>query len=128
MGTIADWYLRGSIKRRHIAVSTFSMHAHYMTRHLSKIFFVEATAVDTLQNQFSGYGSTTQTIARTLDKLSLKEPLEAWSNETISLVVNAFTDEKFPTVIALKYLSLFPSPLPIFSHYKLTCPLLIQQN
>ncbi|MCJ1486155.1 hypothetical protein MMC06_006331, partial [Schaereria dolodes] len=71
----------GSIKRRHIAV--------------------KATAVDTLQNQFSGYGSTTQTIARTLDKLSLKEPLEAWSNETISLVVNAFTDEKFPTVIAL---------------------------
>ncbi|MCJ1254895.1 hypothetical protein MMC24_002711 [Lignoscripta atroalba] len=61
----------------------------------------EATAVETLQNQFSGYGSTTSTISRTLDKLSLKEPLEAWSDATISLVVNTFTDEKFPTVIAL---------------------------
>ena len=27
--------------------------------------------------------------------------MEAWSHETISSVVNAFTDEKFPTVIAL---------------------------
>jgi ribosome-binding ATPase YchF (GTP1/OBG family) len=31
----------------------------------------------------------------------LKEPLENWSDETIEKVVNAFTDEKFPTVIAL---------------------------
>ncbi|KAH6649936.1 P-loop containing nucleoside triphosphate hydrolase protein [Chaetomium tenue] len=71
----------GSIKRRHIAV--------------------KATAVETLQNQFSGYGSTSSVVARTLDKLGLKEPLEEWSNETIDRVVNAFTDEKFPTVIAL---------------------------
>lgn len=88
----------GSIKRRHIAV--------------------KATAVETLQNQFSGYGSTAQVVARTLDKLGLKEPLEDWSgtgfyptfvsiytnppkDETIDRVVNAFTDEKFPTVIAL---------------------------
>ena len=49
----------GSIKRRHIAV--------------------KATAVETLQNQFSGYGSTAQVVARTLDKLALKEPLEDWS-------------------------------------------------
>lgn len=49
----------GSIKRRHIAV--------------------KATAVETLQNQFSGYGSTAQVVARTLDKLGLKEPLEDWS-------------------------------------------------
>jgi len=33
--------------------------------------------------------------------LQLKEPLEHWSDETISKVVNAFTDEKFPTVLAL---------------------------
>ena len=40
-------------------------------------------------------------MARTLDQLKLKEPLEAWTPETISSVVNAFTDEKFPTVFAL---------------------------
>jgi ribosome-binding ATPase YchF (GTP1/OBG family) len=40
-------------------------------------------------------------VARTLDRLGLKEPLEHWSDETIDKVVNAFTDEKFPTVIAL---------------------------
>ena len=61
----------------------------------------EANPVETLQNQFSGYGSTPQTVARTLDHLELKEPLESWSPETISSVVNAFTDEKFPTVFAL---------------------------
>ncbi|KAH6683038.1 GTP-binding protein-like protein [Halenospora varia] len=71
----------GSIKRRHIAV--------------------KATAVETLQGQFSGYGSTAPVIARTLDRMNLKEPLEHWSDETIDKVVNAFTDEKFPTVIAL---------------------------
>ncbi|KAL2119561.1 hypothetical protein VTJ04DRAFT_6522 [Mycothermus thermophilus] len=71
----------GSIKRRHVAV--------------------KATAVETLQNQFSGYGSTAAVVARTLDKLGLKEPLEEWDEETIDRVVNAFTDEKFPTVLAL---------------------------
>lgn len=71
----------GSIKRRHIAI--------------------KGNAVDTLQGQFSGYGSTHATVAKTLDKLQLKEPLEHWSDETVSKVVNAFTDEKFPTVIAL---------------------------
>ncbi|KAH7407517.1 GTP-binding protein-like protein [Cadophora sp. MPI-SDFR-AT-0126] len=75
---MAKW---GSIKRRHIAV--------------------KATAVETLQGQFSGYGSTASVVARTLDKLGLKEPLEHWSDETVDKVVNAFTDEKFPTVIAL---------------------------
>ncbi len=40
-------------------------------------------------------------MARCLDRLSLKEPLEKWSNETVEFVVNAFVDEKFPTVIAL---------------------------
>ena len=61
----------------------------------------ETTAIETLQNQFSGYGSTSQIVARTLARLSLKEPLEHWSSETITLVVNAFIDEKFPMVIAL---------------------------
>ena len=71
----------GSIKRRHVAL--------------------KANPVDTLQNQFSGYGSSTQTVARTLSRLAIKEPLESWSPETVSAIVKAFTDEKFPTVFAL---------------------------
>lgn len=63
--------------------------------------FIEANPVETLQGQFSGYGSTRTLVARVLDKLNLKEPLENWSDETVEKVVNAFTDEKFPTVIAL---------------------------
>ena len=55
----------------------------------------------TLQNQFSGYGSTANVVARCLDKLAIKEPLQDWSDETIERVVNTFTDEKFPTVFAL---------------------------
>lgn len=62
---------------------------------------IESTAVETLQTQFSGYGSTSKIVARCLDRINLKEPLEEWSNETISKVVVAFIDEKFPTVIAL---------------------------
>jgi len=49
----------GSIKRRHVAV--------------------KATAAETLQAQFSGYGSTMAIVQRTLDKLQLKEPLEEWT-------------------------------------------------
>jgi ribosome-binding ATPase YchF (GTP1/OBG family) len=57
--------------------------------------------METLQNQFSGYGSTPSTVARCLDRLALKEPLEEWSDETVEQVVQAFIDEKFPTVFAL---------------------------
>lgn len=71
----------GSIKRRHIAI--------------------KANAVDTLQGQFSGYGSTSSIVARCLDRINLKEPLENWSDATIEKMVNAFVDEKFPTVLAL---------------------------
>lgn len=71
----------GSIKRRHVAI--------------------KANPVDTLQGQFSGYGSTRDVVARTLDRLALKEPLDAWSNETISRVVDQFVEEKFPIVLAL---------------------------
>lgn len=71
----------GSIRRRHMAI--------------------KASPVDTLQGQFSGYGSTSSLVARTLDKLALKEPLEDWDEATVDKVVGAFTDEKFPTVIAL---------------------------
>jgi hypothetical protein len=61
----------------------------------------ESNAVDTLQKQFAGYGSTSQTVARCLDRTGIKEPLEEWSDETVEVVVNAFIDEKFPTVFAL---------------------------
>lgn len=53
------------------------------------------------ETQFSGYGSTSHIVACTLDRLGIKQPLEHWSEETISAVVNTFTDEKFPTVFAL---------------------------
>ncbi|KAL2378562.1 hypothetical protein RJZ90_005923 [Blastomyces dermatitidis] len=72
---------RGSIKRRHTAT--------------------KATPVETLQNQFSGYGSTSKIVARCLDRLDIKEPLQEWSDETVERVVVAFIDEKFPTVLAL---------------------------
>ena len=62
---------------------------------------IKATAVETLQGQFSGYGATSTVINRTLDRSGVKEPLEDWSNETVEKVVHAFVDEKFPTVIAL---------------------------
>ncbi|OXV10609.1 hypothetical protein Egran_01630 [Elaphomyces granulatus] len=78
---MGKWSIWGSIKRRHVAI--------------------KATPVETLQNQFSGYGSTSQIVARCLGRLALKEPLEQWSDETIEKVVNAFVDEKFPTVFAL---------------------------
>src|SRR6201999_2042073 len=79
----------------------------------------EATAVETLQNQFSGYGSTSKVVAKCLDRSGIKEPLEKWSNETIEAVVNAFTDEKFPTVIALNKIDhpdadkVFPYPIDL---------------
>ena len=40
-------------------------------------------------------------MARCLDRLQLKEPLQDWTDDTIEKVVNAFVDEKFPTVVAL---------------------------
>ena len=40
-------------------------------------------------------------VARCLDRLGLKEPLQDWPNETIEKVVITFVEEKFPTVLAL---------------------------
>lgn len=71
----------GGVKRRHVAV--------------------KATPVETLQGQFSGYGANGAVIARTLDRLQLKQPLQDWDDETVQKVVEAFVDEKFPTVLAL---------------------------
>jgi ribosome-binding ATPase len=40
-------------------------------------------------------------VSRSLERAQIKDPLETWTDETIEKVVSAFTDEKFPTVIAL---------------------------
>lgn len=86
-GEIVAWILGNlmqrwpSVRRRHVAV--------------------KATAVETLQGQFSGYGATSTVVVRALDRAKIREPLEEWSDETVALIVNAFVDEKFPTVIAL---------------------------
>ncbi|KAF5103868.1 hypothetical protein D0Z03_000044 [Geotrichum reessii] len=72
----------GSIKRRHTAT--------------------KSSTIDTLQNQFSGYGSTAKTVARALASIKTKlPPLEEWTDDDIKTVVRAFTNEKFPTVLAL---------------------------
>ncbi|KAF2722509.1 P-loop containing nucleoside triphosphate hydrolase protein [Polychaeton citri CBS 116435] len=75
---MAKW---GSVKRRHAAI--------------------KGNNVETLQSQFSGYGSTSAIIARVMDKLVIKQPLNEWDDELVEQVVNTFVDEKFPTVIAL---------------------------
>ncbi|KAK5944246.1 hypothetical protein PMZ80_003527 [Knufia obscura] len=72
----------GSIRRRHVAI--------------------KGNAVDTLQGQFSGYGSNRDTVVRTIERAGVtKEALEHWSDEAVGHVVESFVDEKFPTVLAL---------------------------
>lgn len=72
----------GSIKRRHTAT--------------------KSSAVDTLQNQFSGYGSTTDLVNRALSSIDEQlGPLEKWTDEQVSTVVRAFVRTKFPTVLSL---------------------------
>ncbi|EMC99324.1 hypothetical protein BAUCODRAFT_146288 [Baudoinia panamericana UAMH 10762] len=84
---IVSWVLRnlmtkwGGVKRRHIAV--------------------KASAVETLQGQFSGYGATKAIVIRTLDRVNTKLPLQEWDDAMVERVVNAFVDTKFPTVLAL---------------------------
>ena len=88
-GEIVRWILGnlrekwGSVRRRHVAV--------------------KSTAVETLQGQFSGYGATREVVVRALERagVGLKEGLEEWDEGTIERVVDAFVDEKFPTVLAL---------------------------
>ncbi|KAJ3328199.1 hypothetical protein HDU76_010406, partial [Blyttiomyces sp. JEL0837] len=76
----------GSIVRRH--VSTGSQPA------------------ETLQLQFSGYGSNLLITQRALDRSGIKEPLDTWDDDTIKKMVDAFLDERFPTVIALNKIDL----------------------
>jgi len=39
-----------------------------------------------------------------MDKLGLNEPLENWDDETLHKVVEAFLDERFPTIVVSKNL------------------------
>lgn len=85
----------GSIARRHTAT--------------------KSSVVDTLANQFSGYGATKELVARAISLAEAQaakkfevEPgkpalpaLEHWQDEHIDLVVRCFTAEKFPTVLSL---------------------------
>lgn len=43
-------------------------------------------------------GANSIMVAKALDKLNLKEPLEQWSDETIERVISSFMDEKFPSM------------------------------
>jgi len=61
----------------------------------------KSTAIETLQTQFSGYGSTSAVVAKFMDKLGIKDPLETWDDDMVRKVVNGFMDERFPTVVAL---------------------------
>lgn len=61
----------------------------------------KSSAVDTLQQQFGGYGSHASMIQRALGRIPGLPPLEQWDNEWITEVVKSFMQEKFPTVLAL---------------------------
>jgi hypothetical protein len=58
-----------------------------------------AQPAETLQLQFSGYGANLHITQMAVDKSGVKDPLDTWTDETISKVVDAFLDVRFPTVI-----------------------------
>jgi ribosome-binding ATPase YchF (GTP1/OBG family) len=62
--------------------------------------------VDTLQSQFSGYGTNRAIVNKVLDKFENKEPLESWDKDTLKKLVDVFLDVRFPTVIALNKIDL----------------------
>ncbi|KAG2217485.1 hypothetical protein INT45_010771 [Circinella minor] len=62
---------------------------------------IKSNVVDTLQTQFSGYGSVASVVQKAMDKSGIKTPLETWDEETVKKVVDNFMDVRFPTVIAL---------------------------
>ncbi|TPX59486.1 threonine---tRNA ligase [Spizellomyces sp. 'palustris'] len=76
----------GNIVRRHVAL--------------------KAPIGETLQTQFSGYGSNLSMANRALDRSGIKEALENWDDETLGRLVDAFLDERFPTVVALNKIDL----------------------
>ncbi|KAF9155484.1 hypothetical protein BG015_009676 [Linnemannia schmuckeri] len=67
---------------------------------------VKASTAETLHNQFSGYGATLSLVQKSLDRSGVKEPMDTWEKETITKIVDAFLEERFPTVIALNKIDL----------------------
>ncbi|KAJ3315287.1 hypothetical protein HDV04_003680 [Boothiomyces sp. JEL0838] len=62
--------------------------------------------VETLQGQFSGYGTNRLIMNQILDKFPNKDPLETWSDEVVQQLVDVFLDVRFPTVVALNKIDL----------------------
>lgn len=74
----------GSIVRRHVAT--------------------KSSAVDTIQNQFSGYGSRPLMLQKVFDRLAMNSEaarIEHWTLEQVREMVGVFVDVRFPTVISL---------------------------
>ncbi|KAI8802297.1 P-loop containing nucleoside triphosphate hydrolase protein [Cladochytrium replicatum] len=101
-----DW-LRGEI-HSWIKNNLMKRWPNIVRRHVA----VKSTAAETLQLQFSGYGSTLALVQQVMDVLAargdpvVKEPMETWTDETVHRVVDAFLDERFPTVVALNKIDL----------------------
>ncbi|KAH8556625.1 P-loop containing nucleoside triphosphate hydrolase protein [Umbelopsis sp. PMI_123] len=86
-GEIHSWVLNNLLKKW----------PNIVRRHTA----TKSTSIETLQAQFSGYGSTISVVAKFMDKLGIKDPLETWDNAMVGKVVDGFLDERFPTVVAL---------------------------
>ncbi|KAF8985082.1 hypothetical protein BGZ46_006044 [Entomortierella lignicola] len=89
------------IVRRHVAVSMRNQLHDIQSKDR-----LEASTAETLHNQLSGYGATLLIVQKTLDRSGVKESMDTWDKETIKKVVDAFLDERFPTVIALNKIDL----------------------
>eukprot|EP01116_Phalansterium_solitarium_P010928 TRINITY_DN26527_c0_g1_i1.p1 TRINITY_DN26527_c0_g1~~TRINITY_DN26527_c0_g1_i1.p1 ORF type:complete len:445 (+),score=124.18 TRINITY_DN26527_c0_g1_i1:62-1396(+) len=77
------WSKWGSIVRRHVAT--------------------KSSAADTLQAQFSGYGTKPGQTQAALDLAGVKEPagMEGWDEAMVRTVVSAFLEVRFPTILVL---------------------------
>ncbi|KAI8319225.1 GTP-binding protein [Martensiomyces pterosporus] len=62
---------------------------------------VKASVVDTLHGQLAGYGVTKEVVQRTMDRFRVKTDISQWDQEQLVLFVQAFLDERFPTIVAL---------------------------
>ncbi|KAG0257779.1 hypothetical protein BG011_003757 [Mortierella polycephala] len=67
---------------------------------------LEASRAETLHNQLSGYGATLSLVQKTLDRSGVKDAMDTWDKGTIKKVVDAFLEERFPTIIALNKIDL----------------------
>ncbi|KAF9134139.1 hypothetical protein BGW39_008054 [Mortierella sp. 14UC] len=95
------------IVRRHVAVSPYvTGYATNKFVNLIRKYPLEASTAETLHNQFSGYGATLPLVQRSLDRSGVRDSMDTWEKETITKIVDAFLDERFPTIIALNKIDL----------------------